>query len=472
MDDFSKYIDIAENIIRVSRNTLIVNLRFMDSAMSRLYSRPYEGTVATDGQYIYFSPVHILKSYKLAKEVPTHIYLHMVMHCVFQHFYVDIGKVNQQLWDIACDIAVEAVILELDIKSAQLTEDANRIKMISKIKSECKYLTAECIYRYLLDAEMSDDELFHLGGSFRFDDHSLWYVLPGELSLESDDSNYDQNPQKVSVNGNLNSSDSQSNNGDGEGDFNQSWNSLREQLKQEWKNVSESMQTDMETFSKRQGTVAGNLIQNLTSVNREKYDYSSFLKRFSVMGEAMKINDDEFDYIFYTYGMQLFDRQMPLIEPLEYKEVKRIKEFVIAIDTSASVQGELVQKFLNKTYNILKQEESFFTKINLHIIQCDTEITEDTKITCQEDFDNYLSTMQLKGFGGTDFRPVFDYVNDMIKNREFTNLKGLIYFTDGYGTFPTKQPDYHTAFVYIDDNYNNYDVPVWAIRLILRSEEI
>ena len=136
------------------------------------------------------------------------------------------------------------------------------------------------------------------------------------------------------------------------------------------------------------------------------------------------------------------------------------------------MQGEVVQKFLNKTYNILKTEESFFTKINLHIIQCDADIKEAVKITSQEDFDEYLKTMTLKGFGGTDFRPVFDYVDELVKAKEFTNLKGLIYFTDGYGTFPTKQPDYHTAFVYVDDAYNNYDVPVWAIKLILQSDEI
>ena len=55
---------------------------------------------------------------------------------------------------------------------------------------------------------------------------------------------------------------------------------------------------------------------------------------------------------------------------------------------------------------------------------------------------------------------------------EFTNLKGLIYFTDGFGTFPERQPDYHTAFVFIDDEYNNPDVPVWAIKLVLQKDEI
>ena len=185
----------------------------------------------------------------------------------------------------------------------------------------------------------------------------------------------------------------------------------------------------------------------------------------------MKVNDDEFDYIFYSYGLKLFDN-MPLIEPLEYKEAKRIKEFVIAIDTSGSVEGELVQLFLQKTYNILMQEESFFTKINVHIIQCDADVQEDAKITSQKEFDEYIKTMKLRGFGGTDFRPVFGYVDILIRNHEFVNLKGMIYFTDGYGVFPEHKPDYQTAFIFIDDEYNNPIVPPWAIKLILQREEI
>jgi predicted metal-dependent peptidase len=161
-------------------------------------------------------------------------------------------------------------------------------------------------------------------------------------------------------------------------------------LSQEWKDISERMQQDLETFSKQQGDTAGNMMQNLREVNREKYDYTAFLKKFAVHTEVMKINDDEFDYIFYTYGLNLY-KKMPLIEPLEYKDAKRIREFVIAIDTSGSTSGELVQKFVQKTYNVLKSTETFASKINLHIIQCDADIQEDVKITTQDEFDEYLN---------------------------------------------------------------------------------
>ena len=131
-----------------------------------------------------------------------------------------------------------------------------------------------------------------------------------------------------------------------------------------------------------------------------------------------------------------------------------------------------MQRFMHKTYNILKSTESFFSKINLHIIQCDAQIQEDAKITSQEEFDRYLENMKIRGLGGTDFRPVFQYVEQLRREKEFQNLRGLIYFTDGYGTFPERKPDYETAFVFIREEYELPEVPAWAIKLVLEQEEI
>ena len=57
--------------------------------------------------------------------------------------------------------------------------------------------------------------------------------------------------------------------------------------------------------------------------------------------------------------------------------------------------------------------------------------------------------------------------------REFTDLEGLIYFTDGDGNYPKKQPDYLTAFVFLDKgNLVDAKVPSWAIKYILDKDEI
>ena len=36
-----------------------------------------------------------------------------------------------------------------------------------------------------------------------------------------------------------------------------------------------------------------------------------------------------------------------------------------------SCSGDLVKKFLEETYDVLTEAESFFHKVNIHIIQCD-----------------------------------------------------------------------------------------------------
>ena len=451
---------LALDVLNLSRNTLLVNLRFLDAALSQFELLPIEeSTLLTDGKHILYNPKHVLESYKTAKEIPVRDYLHIVMHCVFKHMFMD-PSLNRLYWDLACDIAVENVITELGLKAVTTAREHQQTQYITAIKKELKHVTAEKIYSHLRQSVPDPQKLAKIRALFYADNHELWYMVIAEIEVRFGLS------FSTGQEGEQGDRVGQDNSQVGFGEI-----SLRAVMAQTWQAIAERMQVDLETFGKQRGLFPGAMTQNLAAVNREKYDYTSFLKKFAVLGEAMKINDDEFDYIFYTYGLQLY-KKMPLIEPLEYKEIKAIKEFVIAIDTSGSTSGELVQKFIQKTYNILKSTESFFSKINLHIIQCDADIQEDKKITCQEDFDEYLKAMKIRGLGGTDFRPVFEYVEELRKNKEFINLKGLIYFTDGYGAFPAKKPNYDTAFVFIDDEHNNPDVPSWAIKLVLQKDEI
>ena len=51
-------------------------------------------------------------------------------------------------------------------------------------------------------------------------------------------------------------------------------------------------------------------------------------------------------------------------------------------------------------------------------------------------------------------------------------MRGLIYFTDGYGSFPVKKPIYDTAFVFFKEDYLDVDVPPWAMKLILDQRDL
>lgn len=424
---------LAADTLTLARNTLLVHLRFLDLALSMqepVFIPRMKG-IATDGVHLFNDPVYVLRLFQRGRGCVSRGYLHLVLHCVFRHMKVG-GGVDRRLWDLSCDIAVESMIDELGLDVLSVGESEKGRAEETRIAEEIGGLTAERIYRYLSDATPDETSLVELERLFKVDTHDVWY----------DRRRY--------------------------GDFSAR---VQDESDAEWKRVAERMQEELETFSKNRGDRAGHLMQNLRELTRERYDYTAFLRKFAVPVEVMRVNDDEFDYLYYTYGMTRYAR-MPLIEPLEYRDEKRIKEFVIAIDTSGSVSGELVQTFVQKTYNVLKSTESFSTKINLRIIQCDAAIQEDVRITSQEEFDAYLARMRIRGLGGTDFRPVFEYVNRLCEKKEFTNLKGLIYFTDGDGIFPAQMPPYAAAFIFIDDALNSPDVPPWAIKLVLRKDEV
>ncbi|MCH5205279.1 MAG: metallopeptidase, partial [Oscillospiraceae bacterium] len=368
---------LSREILGFSKDKLLFNLRFLDAALSRLTPTPdaeHTSSCATDGKVFLFDPQHIVTTFQVEEKMVTRTFLHVVFHCVFKHMFVN-TLVNQELWNIACDIAVESAINDLNVDFLQTLRSGQQWQLIEGYKGEIKMLSAERIYRFLMDKKLPQKSIDTLKMLFTADDHFLWYLT-------------DEQKGGMGIPG---YSDSQ-NSGDG------SSTSLSDIIN-DWTGIGETMQVDLETFAKQRGTEAGLLTQNLREVNRERYDYTEFLKKFAVRGEVMKVNPDEFDYNYYTYGLNLYE-DMPLIEPLEYKDVKAIREFAIAIDTSGSTSGELVQKFVQKTFNILKSSESFFTKINLHIIQCDAAIQEDEKITTQEEFDAYLKTMKIRGQGG------------------------------------------------------------------------
>ena len=55
---------------------------------------------------------------------------------------------------------------------------------------------------------------------------------------------------------------------------------------------------------------------------------------------------------------------------------------------------------------------------------------------------------------------------------EFENLKGLIYFTDGYGIYPERMPDYEVIFAFLDEDEHRAPVPPWSMKVVLEREEL
>ena len=211
-NNYNKIIELAKSVILYSRDSLVVSLRFMDSAISRLElvsvfpGTPESATlfvngngVVTDGRRIYYDPIYILKNYKEAPELCTRYYLHQVLHCVFQHFYIN-SLVDQELWDLACDIAIESIINELNISNVKVDYASKQANEAEKLKKEVKYLVAEKIYGYFLDSRPSPKEILRLQNLFSCDCHALWYRAPQEEEGEGDGEG-DDNNQSVNSGG-------------------------------------------------------------------------------------------------------------------------------------------------------------------------------------------------------------------------------------------------------------------------------
>ena len=213
------------------------------------------------------------------------------------------------------------------------------------------------------------------------------------------------------------------------------------------------------------GTGGEGVTEQLSIAARDDVDYRKFLRRFAAPREVLRADADAFDYIYYTYGLMHYGN-MPLIEPPETKEEKRIEDFVIAIDTSMSTSGVLVREFLASTYAILRSADTFTRRLNIHILQCDDELRSDKKITSLDQLRRYMEDLTLSGGSATDFRPVFRHVDGLLKTGEFANLRGLLYFTDGMGIYPEKRPDYEVAFVLLDEPPLSVQIPPWAIRIM------
>jgi len=235
--------------------------------------------------------------------------------------------------------------------------------------------------------------------------------------------------------------------------------------------MAKSVRVDLETFSRGFGQQLGDLKRELRVSTSERTSYLEFLRLFALPHEAMRVSPDEFDYILYTYGMRLYG-DMPLIEPLEYREQRLVRDFVIVIDTSGSVDGEVVQKFVDTTLDVLTSEGAFCDRVNVHVIQADAAVQQDTVIRSVDDLRTWRDGFELRGFGGTDFRPAFAYVDELVRSGDLRELAGLLYFTDGWGVYPTQVPRYKVAFVFYDDDYRPQCVPSWAIQVVLKPSEL
>ena len=441
-------------------------------------------TFGTDGLHFFLSAAPVSLSFE--------DYAHMLMHAIFQHMALP-DRIRKQtrkghpsaLWDLAADMAAEYLRTTLfeDPQGAEI-----RLAVKAPLPQECDPSDPFAVYQALGD--LFEDEIEPLYARFRRDDHRYWYRAPsGSAGSTYAENTVDPRVREKLARAFATRSAANEKSADADifqnaGDPRVSPDTLRDLPKdaddpavwQEWlkKKVTERWFSSEEEMtsglghsrSGQYGMAPGSREEKMILRENGKYDFTHYLHRFSTLREEMRLDQASFDYIPYYYGLMRYGN-MPLLEPLEYTESRKVEELVIAIDTSGSCSLPIVQRFFAEIERILMNRENFFRKMNIHIIQCDSIIQDHTVIHSQEEWKLYLQNLTIKGRGGTNFEPVFRLVAKLRDAGDLKKLKGLLYFTDGDGAYPRYPTDYETAFVFTTRKALQFKIPEWIVPLCL-----
>ena len=237
----------SQQILRMSRNELYLKMRFLDVALSSFLFVMDEGllTIGTDGKGIYFNPRWLGGLFREDRILVNRVYLHMVMHGIFRHITRRKGR-DKRYYDLACEIAVESVIDGMQHRAVRRSRSLLRRETYRKLNEKLKVLSADKIYTEMKKWNLTEAELRRLEEEFLTDSHDYW--------PEDDDKKTQQ------------------------------------EIENKWQDISEQMETDMETFSKEASADSGHFIDQLKVENRERFDYRQFLRKFSVLREEMAVD--------------------------------------------------------------------------------------------------------------------------------------------------------------------------------------
>lgn len=129
---------------------------------------------------------------------------------------------------------------------------------------------------------------------------------------------------------------------------------------------------------------------------------------------------------------------------------------VVGIDTSGSIGQKQLDVFFGEMFGILDD----IRPSTIHVMWCDAKMHRCDEVHDTTDLLD-LRMQKAPGGGGTDFRPVFDAIQDMDIQPD-----ALIYLTDGEGSFPKMPPQYPVLWGNINTHKVNYpfgeviDVPI------------
>ena len=392
--------------LQKSRIGLALSQPFLATPILRLPFREVGGqswcpTMATDGYHIFYNP-DWLKT--LSGDETKGVLAHETLHAVFGHADRR-GVRDPELWNIACDHAINLLLI------------AQGLKLPRGGCADRKFsgMAAESIYKALIK-DVPKIQLNQLVSPAKGGKASLKSgagLLQGVPKAKMKSGNGSGSPTHVERDL-LDPGDFRIK------PFQDSDAPDREQLRQLRRTLIQDVR------SKVHGTSAGFFAEELDLSVDARIPWFQLLRQW--LFDRVKTDWRSFPFskkhLWRGFYMPSIGVDVP-------------SEVIFAIDTS----GSMSQDDLAKAGAEVRALREMFP-CRLTIIQCDAAIQKVDRYEAG-DPTPIPQRMEVKGRGGTDFRPVFDWAAKM----QESCLPIVVFVTDGFGTFPKTLIEFPTIWI-------------------------
>ena len=368
--------------IQKARTALLLDHPFFGSLLYRLKDRESLGikTMATDGVSLLWSPefVGTLTAATLAGTLA-----HEVMHPALHHHLRRSGR-DPKRWNIACDYAINPLLVDAGLKLPEGVLLENRFRSMS----------AEQIYNLLESEEDSDAD--------SEDEQQATASAESQSGPEGRESKEPSAPETDGGIGQVLDAPSESNESP----------TVQEQAR-EWEiAVKQAM-----SVAQQAGKVPAGLDRTMEGVADATVNWRELLRR--LWSETTPA-----DYSWMRPNRRHLWRGLYL--PGVVKE--GVGEIVMAVDCSGSIGGRQLRLFEAEARSILEGQRPE----RVYVLYFDAVVQKAETYEAGQPI-----SLNPVGGGGTEFGPCFDWVEE-----RSIMPQTMIFLTDLYGSFPSCAPSY------------------------------
>ena len=364
--------------LTAARTRLILDKPFLGALALRLPMIAADSkwcqTTSTDARSFYYNPAYIDA---LSVEQAQFVLANQALHCALSHFARRQHR-SKFRWDIACDHAINPLLVKDGL-----------IPPPGTLVLECyEGMTAEEIYPFIgeNDSDEPDEQPQHDGdGSGDSKD---------EAKGREQDSSGRGEAKGAAPPPPLSASEQES---------------LAAQWQQRLAGAAQQAQ--------QAGKLGGLLGRMVGELMQPKMPWRLLLARYM----TQYARDD------YSY-MRPSRREGAMILP-SLRSAQA--DILVVLDTSGSISEQEIDEFISEIDAIKGQLRA---RIVLHA--CDTALAEEGPWLF-EPWDEFRFNEPIQGGGGTDFRPVFEWISRQGREPDL-----LLYFTDAQGSFPPVEPGF------------------------------